>query len=309
MRRTRFILPVALVLGLAACSDSTSGPSEGRLTIRMTDAPGDVKEAWIKIDQFVLLRSSADSADTASNGRIEIEPSNGGYINLMTLVGGNVMDVVNSAEVPTGTYSELRLVLDDAYVVLKDGRVFATAGATLPVGSISVGTLKCPSCSQSGFKVKFTNGLNVTSNSLVTIDFDVAQSFGHEAGNSGQFILRPVLRATSSTTRYGFARGAVTLAQGVTLPACGGAATSLTQFKPFAVIGNDTITGVVDATGAYRISNLLPGAYTLGSFRDITFTNGDSLTVTAAATPATFTLAAQGDSTTAAYNISAATCH
>jgi hypothetical protein len=308
MRSSRKLLTVVVAgLALGACDDATtSGPDTGRLTIQLTDAPGDLAEAYIKIDEFVLIGAPGD---TTAAGRISLQPEEGGYIDLLTLAGGKMLEIVDAAAVPAGTYSELRLVLDEAYVRLEDGRVFATAGATLPTGTTAAGVLKCPSCSQSGFKVKFVNGgLQVGSDSNVLIDFDVAQSFGHEAGKSGMWIMKPVLRATATTVRLGSIRGQVSLATGVTLPACGTQPPSLALFKPRAIMGNDTITGTTDTLGVFRIANALPGTYALGSIGDISFTNGDTLTFTSTVAPSTVTVV-QGDSVAAAYQITAAACH
>ncbi|MGH7552365.1 MAG: DUF4382 domain-containing protein, partial [Longimicrobiales bacterium] len=153
MRTTRLLLPIlataaSTVLALTACDDGsgdrlTGSDDGGRLTIQLTDAPGDLQEAFIKIDRFILIRSEEDA-----NGldRIELTPNNAGFIELLALAGGKVLNVVNQAVVPTGTYIEVRVVLDEAYVRLKDGRVFATGDATLPAGVNSAGELKCPSC-------------------------------------------------------------------------------------------------------------------------------------------------------------------
>jgi hypothetical protein len=73
-------------------------------------------------------------------------------------------------------------------------------------------------------------------------------------------------------------------------------------------MGPDTLSGTTDATGIYNIANAVPGTYTVGFAQDITFTNGDSLTFAATATPASVTVA-QGDSAKSNFQITAATCH
>lgn len=302
------VLVAAFALG--ACDDeSVNGTGDARLTVMLTDAPGDLEDAFVKISKVVLIRNAADSTSQNATGRIEITPDVTGYIDLLNLTGGRVMELIDSEAVEAGSYSQVRVVVDEAYIRLKDGRVFATAGADLPAGVTAAGTLKCPSCSQSGYKVNFGGaGLNIQDNSTIVLDFDAHQSFGHEAGKSGQWIMRPVLRATATTIRLGTIKGNVTLGTAVTLPTCGGAATTLAQFIPLAVLGTDTLAGTTDAAGAFRISAVLPGTYTLGFARELTFTNGDSLTI--AATPSVATIAvAQGDSVTANYSVTAATCH
>jgi hypothetical protein len=309
MRRKRF-LPGALVLALAlgACDDSaTSGPGRGQLTIQLTDAPGDLTKAFIKVDHFVLIRSEDD---TSSIGRIELEPDEAGFIELIALAGGKLLNVVDEADVPEGNFVELRVVIDEAFVELKDGRVFATPGADLPAGVESDGELKCPSCSTSGFKVKFTNegGLFVSDNTIVVLDFDVNSSFVHEAGRSGKLIMHPVLHATSRTIALGRITGNVALATNITIPACGGQTNKLSAFRPTATTGTDTFTGATDTLGVYNIGALVPATYTLGHVLDITFANGDSLTF--AATPSVASVVVPpGDSAKANFTITAATCH
>jgi hypothetical protein len=307
MKRKLLMLTLVLsVFTMGACDDGdTGGPNQGRVTINLTDAPGDLKSAFVAIDRIILMRSGND---TTGSNRIVITPEDTGYIDLLTLTGGKVKELVDDASVSSGTFSELRVVLDEAYVITKDNRVFATSGATLPSGTTAAGELKCPSCSSSGFKVKFTGGLTVTENSTITLDFDAAQSFGHEAGSSGKWVMHPVLRATATTVRFGRITGNVALATGITMPTCGGAATDLTAFKPLAIMGTDSLTGATTAAGVYDIANALPGTYNLTYVKDITYTNGDSLTFTAAATPASVTVA-QADSAKANYQITAAACH
>jgi hypothetical protein len=310
MRNFGFLAVLLTAAVLTGCDDDvTNGGGEGRLRVNLTDAPGDLAEAWVKIDEIVLIRSDADSTNPNSSGRIEITPDVTSFINLLSLTGGKIRELVDTAGIPEGTYSQMRLVIDEAYVKLKDGRVFATSGATLPAGVTAAGTLKCPSCSQSGYKVKFSQGgLVINNTSVVTIDFDAGQSFGHEAGNSGQWIMHPVLHATATNIDFGRITGTVTTATGVTIPVCGTVTNTRSAFKPLAIMGTDTLSGATDSLGVYNIAGALPGNYTLGYVKDVTFTNGDSLTFTAAATPATVTLP-EGDSVKSNYQITAATCH
>ncbi len=310
MRRFSFLAVLLTAAVLMGCDDEvTGGDGEGRLRIMLTDAPGDLDEAFVKIERIILIRSDTDSTNENSSGRLTFTPDVTGFINLLDLTGGEVLQIVDTTGIPEGTYSQLRIIIDEAYVTLKDGRVFATSGAALPSGVTADGTLRCPSCAQSGFKVKFSQGgLVINETSVVTIDFDAGQSFGHQAGNSGQWIMRPVLRATATNIDFGRITGNVALATGVTIPACGAQTNTRAAFRPLAVIGTDTLSGLTDTLGVFNIAGALPGTYTLGFVKDITFTNGDSLTFTAAATPATVTLA-EGDSVKSNYQITAATCH
>jgi len=311
-RLGRTVLPLfAGALALTACESSggLTAENDAKLTIQLTDAPGDLKEAWVKIDRLVLQGTVAGDS---SSSRQEFTPTSTGYVNLLTLAGGKLQDLVSGVTVKPGTYQQLRVVVKDAYVRTHDNRVFATSGAQLPSGTTASGELVCPGCSQSGFKVNFPGGVTIDpAGNTLLIDFDVKQSFGHEAGKSGKFILKPVLHGIkTSTTQPGRITGSVALAQGVTLPACGGQSTNdLSKFVPTAKVDTTTRTGttvVSGGTATYTIAALRPGSYTLG-VAPVGFANGDTLTFTAAATPASVTVAS-GATATAGYTVSAAAC-
>lgn len=307
-RSRSLVLPVlagALLLG--ACEGSSSlEPGGARLTVQLTDAPGDLAEARVRISKIVL--QGRDAGDSAS-ARQELAVAAGDWIDLLALSGGKLQELVGGAAVQPGTYSQLRLVIDGAYVVARDGRVFATSGAQLPAGVAADGELVCPSCGQSGFKVKFPGGIQVQDATTLVVDFDVNQSFGHEAGKSGKYVLRPVLIGARKAggSPLGSIAGTVALAEGVTVPACGGeAAPGLTRFVPTAADGAVTRTGTTQAGGAFTIGSLPAGSYTLGVDR-VGFANGDTLTFTAAATPATVAVT-DGAAAAASYSVTAAAC-
>jgi len=303
MKRSILLLPLA-ALALAACGDSTGGNGPAQLSIRLHDAPGDLKEAWVKVDRIYLQGTSP--ADSTS-GRVDLLTTPTGWLNLTDLTGSNFATVVGGATVPAGSYSQLRFVVCEAYVVTKDGAVYATSGASLPAGVTATGSLQVPSGCSSGLKVKLPGGaVSLESGAqILSVDFDVSQSFGHQAGNSGKWVMHPVMTATE----IGFSAsigGTVSLATGVTLPTCGGAAVALSQFVPRAVAGADSISGAVQTGGTYAIT-VAPGAYTMTYVPAYSFTNGDSLTVAATPSAPTVTVAG-GQSTTVDYSITSATC-
>jgi hypothetical protein len=300
---TRLALPL-LALAMAACDGGTGGNGDARLSIRLTDAPGDLAEAWVKIDHIYLK----GDADSANGGRTDLLNAATDWVDLLTLSGGRTAELVNGAVVPAGRYQELRFVVCDAYIVTKDGGVYASRNATLPSGVRADGELHMPSACSSGFKVKFPadSSVNLASeSSIVTVDFDVSQSFGHQAGKSGRWIMHPVLHATSVGFAGGIA-GTVSVAQGVTLPTCGGAPVAVTAFVPQAAAGTTTYTSAVATDGRYR-TTVPGGTYTIGYAPALSFANGDSLMVTATPSAASLTVAS-GATATADYSITAASC-
>ena len=156
-------------LAAAACSGSSSG--DGRMTVRLVDAPADL--AAVNLDVQRVEVNGPDGWRTLSSpNRI---------VNLLALTHG-VADTLADATLPAGHYGQLRLLLGPAsQVTLADGTVH---------------DLKVPSGQQSGVKlvVSFDVAANTTKD--VYIDFDAHRSiFVHEAGASEQFILRPTVRA------------------------------------------------------------------------------------------------------------------
>ncbi|HEX2078725.1 MAG TPA: DUF4382 domain-containing protein [Longimicrobium sp.] len=303
----RLALPLLAALAMGACDGGTGGSGDARVSIHLTDAPGDLKEAWVRIDRIYLKGGPADSA-RGGEGGVELLNTRTDWVNLLTLSGGRTAELVNGVTVPAGTYRELRFVVCEAYVVEQDGDVYATRDATLPAGVTADGQLQVPSGCSSGLKVKFPSDAPVELESdatILTVDFDVSQSFGHQAGNSGRWVMHPVIHATAVGFAGGIA-GTVAVAQGVTLPTCGGSAVAVTAFVPQATTGTETFTSAVGADGRYRIT-VGPGTYTMGYAPALSFANGDSLMVTAAPSAASATVAS-GGTATVDYSITAATC-
>lgn len=301
MKRNRSLLTLPLLaagLMLGACDSSPTASDDARLTILLTDAPGDFLEAQVKIEQIYLQ---------GDEGRVFLLENGTEYVDLLTLSGGKTAELVEDAVVPAGSYSELRFVVCDAYVRTKDDKVYATAGATLPAGVTADGTLHMPSACQSGFKVKLPGGSVDLENEskVLVVDFDVSQSFGRQAGASGKWVMQPVLHATDFVASGGIT-GTVTFQEGLTLPtACGGETFGtaegqvplITKFIPRAQDGETVRSGVTSASGQYSISFIAPATYTMTYASEITYENGEKLTFTATATPETVTVGSGGSAT------------
>jgi hypothetical protein len=193
MTRTGLGALLLCMCGLAACRD-VGGTDTTPLTIVLTDAPGDVLEAVVTIRE-IYLQGGIDSTDTAGRVTLLSEPVT---TDLLTLAG-SFATLVDALEVPSGTYGQLRFVLDGAYLRVEDGAgeaVYATPGYAEAPAQVD-GELKCPSCSQSGLKVSMPGGISLSGAAqTLVVDFDVAESFGHEAGQSGKWVMHPSLKAT-----------------------------------------------------------------------------------------------------------------
>lgn len=266
--RARRALLLLAAAALTACGDSTGGDT-GRISIKLTDAPGDVRAAVVTIEQ-VYLQGSDDENDAGARVILRDTPVT---VDLLEL-RDTIADLVEDAVVPSGTYHQLRFVISGAYIEVENASggssFYATEGYdALPAGATAAATLKTPSWNASGFKVKLP-GDRITiegDSKVLLVDFDVSRSFFRELGN-GDWIARPNLEATefvaSGTLSVTLAR-----ADTVELPRINGATTSLGAFTAVLsdALGGSETHALADANGDgvfeadFRF--LAPGAYTL----------------------------------------------
>jgi hypothetical protein len=200
----RTLLAFTLALGtLVGCSDSSLGPGEGRISLRMTDAPFPFDEV-ASIDMFVVrveAKAQATSDADVANDIEDEEAESDGWIVLATPNDHfNLMDLRNGATVflgdeavPVGSYHSIRLILDtdQSSVTLKNGMVLTATSSP---------SIKFPSAGKSGIKVLFTNPILVAEGETVDVllDFDAELSFVLRGATIDQngLLFTPVIKAT-----------------------------------------------------------------------------------------------------------------
>jgi hypothetical protein len=281
---------VGIALSFSGCDNPTS-TGNARVRLLLTDAPGDLVSAEVRIDEIYL------QGGTDGGGGKVVLYSGGETFDLLELRDG-VTAELSQVLVPAGTYGQLRLRLASAQIETEDGRVFSTED----------GTLHCPSCAQSGLKINFTGGglrLDEGDQRLV-VDFDVAQSFGRERGQSGRWVLHPVMTATRAEAA-GAIEGTVVLGEEVTLPVCGGVQTTLAHFVPTAVAGEVSLSAATDEEGAFRFHYVPADEYTMGIREEVVFANDDRLVLDATPNPTT-ALVSPGSTAAVDYTITSASC-
>jgi len=213
MRYLNSALRICGITVLLACSDSSGPEGTGHVSILLKDAPGDVLEAVVTIDQIYLVGGESDSTSEAADSTAEdsdsTETEEGERENLLDApvtvdlltLADQWMTVVGDAEVPAGKYSQLRFVVSGAYLKVageSGDKIYATSAdyAGLPAGAVVDGSLQTPSFSHSGLKVKFPGGVTVEEETSLLVDFDVAESFGHPAGQGDKWVMHPVLKGS-----------------------------------------------------------------------------------------------------------------
>lgn len=171
MIRSSVIL--ALLLSAWGCSD-VSGPEESaQVRVLLTDAPSDyIEEAWVCVSEVYLQGGVED--DAARTTLWTKGDGDSQCFDLLTLQGvfADLTGDEEGVEVPAGTYNQLRLIVDSASVVLKEGYTFSD-GVTTEM------ELAIPSGAQTGIKVQLLEPVQAESEVLteIAVDADVEANF------------------------------------------------------------------------------------------------------------------------------------
>jgi hypothetical protein len=311
-RTFRWAIPLLLAaLVPAGCDDSLTdppvdAPPEGvaTLSVYLTDAPGDVAAVWVDVVDVVLV---------GEGGPISLLDEPYGLVNLLDLQDRNLL-LSEGRAVEAGRYSQVRLIIGGGVLETVGGDVYVQGDVEHPEGLPGTGTLHCPSCSQSGIKVQFSSGLDLQegANGLL-LDFDVAQSFGRLAGQSGRWVMRPLVKGLVADPGEiedgalgGAIQGTVVLDLGVDpesgepveLPVCDGAARTLADFYPVATsrtLEDDegapiVHVGSTSGEGEFQISVMETDGYDLEYWSEVLL-EGATLTWEAEVAPATVEVA------------------
>lgn len=174
---------LCLALLLSGClPDAPTG--EGTLRVSLTDAPAcGMNEVNVTITS-VRVHQSSTATDT-DDGWHDVVVSPARQINLLTL-GNGVLEELGQAPLPSGHYTQLRLVLDT------DTSGNRLPNSVFPVNDSEHRALTVPSGLQSG--IKLVGEFEVAEATLtdLTLDFDACRSVIRQ-GND-QYRLNPVIR-------------------------------------------------------------------------------------------------------------------
>lgn len=183
------VLTAVGLLSVSGCDAlSPDGSGMGTVRVLLTDAPFPfdlVSAANVTIVRVDLVGQQAaeDTTGEARDGVYTVTSETLDF-NLLELRDG-VTALLGEIEIPAGTYSQARLIVQDASVDLIDGRTFK---------------MKIPSGAQTGIKVALP-GFEVTEGSVseLTLDFMVDKSFvvqGNPATPAGikGFLFKPVIK-------------------------------------------------------------------------------------------------------------------
>ncbi|MBB5205140.1 hypothetical protein HNQ51_002459 [Inhella inkyongensis] len=158
----------------------------GTLRLSLADAPAcGMSKVFVTVQRVRVHTSS--SAGENDGGWVDITPAAPLRVDLLTLTNGTLA-ALGEARLPAGSYQQLRLVLAE------NGGATPLANAVVPAGATSELELETPSALQSGLKIN--TAITVAAGQVAdwAIDFDACKSIV-KAGNSGRYLLKPVLTA------------------------------------------------------------------------------------------------------------------
>ncbi|CUI07442.1 DUF4382 domain-containing protein [Massilia antarctica] len=247
------------------------GGTSGTLSVSLTDAPACGFDAVNVTVSKVRVHQSASAAD-ADTGWSEVVLAPARKINLLNLTNGK-LDALGSTEVPSGHYSQVRLVLDP-------NTGAGMANTVTPTGTKVETSLETPAAIQSGIRVVGEFDVVAGQNNGLVLDFDACRSVVNKA--AGGYLLTPVISVVPS-----IANGI----NGYVSPAAARDGVVVSAQQNGSVVGS---TVADPATGAFSLSRLNPGAY------DIVFVGAGHAAAVIGAVPVASTTGTIAVSTAAA---------
>jgi hypothetical protein len=236
---TALLLTTALFFSNCNKSDDSGGSSgNAQVAVRLTDAPAAYEALWLDIQQVQII-SEAGATTT-------LTPARPGLYNLLALRNG-IDTLLTTAAVPSGTVSQIRLILGPNNSIVVSGTSYA---------------LNTPSAQESGLKLNLHETLVAGGSYTFWLDFDAGKSI-LQTGN-GQYKLKPVIRAYTALTD-----GRIS---GYVLPLA-----SLTTV--YAINGTDTFSAIPASNGYFQIGGLPSGNYQVlydagvATYSDVTVNN------------------------------------
>ena len=193
------VITVIALLSVGACGDGVGVDDRATVRVLLTDAPADYIEAAMVDIGLIELIPVGDGGPVTL-----VEDGTPDLVNLL-LLNDEVTMLLADVTIPAGTYAQLRLIVDEASVELKDVYEFNGGGVTMD--------LQVPSGAETGIKLNLgvadgddTGPLVIAPGEtlVLLVDFDVDESFVIQgdpetpAGING-VLFTPTISVTAST--------------------------------------------------------------------------------------------------------------
>lgn len=250
----------AFALPITACDDAFGPERPVRLTVLLTDSPGDYfEEARVWISEMSIIPAGGPPISQ------EVESPEEGF-NLLELQNGATA-LLGEFELPAGRFLQFRLVVERAEVTLKDPYEFTDGSQTKD--------LHVPSGGESGIKINLRyadgNGQRAgvhfePGQSILVIDMDVSNNFviqgdPHTSAGINDVLFTPLLRATVEDVAASIS-GTVSGPEGLDVEGLKVKAEleDSEDIEPWQTTSGSAHT---DANGDYTIWFLAPGTYSV----------------------------------------------
>jgi len=214
---------------LTGCGGS-NGSNTGTVNLLLTDSPAcGYEHVFVTVDHMQI------SSDGSSWTTVPVKSSASQPVDLLNLTNGVLLSL-GEAPLAAGTYNQVRLVLKS------NGMSAPWANYLILTTDPSVQVpLKTPSGQQSGYKINGPFNVHAGTMADLVLDFNACKSIV-VAGNSGKYLLKPVVTATAMVVS-----GSIS---GTTIPNSQVFAEQQSNTGPIIVIGS-----VADSsTGAFTLS-------------------------------------------------------
>jgi hypothetical protein len=266
------LLAVTLVSCGGSGDESGSAGSTGNLSLSLTDDPAsDYQAVYVTISEIQVHRADAEEGEWMT-----VLTPNTTY-NLLDLINGKTA-ALGVAELPTGKYTQMRLILadtpDSSANILAQPHPYANYLISKTDEAIK---LNVPSGFQTG--IKLVHSFDVVAGRTVglILDFDAGRSVV-KAGSSGKWQLKPTIKVIdtlNNATLTGTVNDESAIAvSGVTVSAQIYDASAATEVEKVKTV-TSTLT---DENGNY-LMYLTPGTYTIVVVADGFVTSSKQITI------------------------------
>ncbi|WP_298340427.1 DUF4382 domain-containing protein [uncultured Algibacter sp.] len=176
------VVTIMVLLLMVNCDSDNSNKNEtARVQLKLVDEPGDYLEVNIEI--IDIQYKSSDEEESWESFTPEV-----GYpinVDITELIAGNSL-LLTDEVLPVGVLKQVRLVLSDNNTLKIEGEE----------GLIPLDT---PSAQQSGLKLNLDEELEAGFVYSFILDWNVQKSIV-KAGNSGKYILKPVIKVNAEVS-------------------------------------------------------------------------------------------------------------
>ncbi len=234
---------IALLLVVNCDSDNSSKKETARVQLKLVDEPWDYLEVNIEI--IDIQYKSSDEEESWESFTPE-----GGYpinVDITELIAGNSL-LLTDEVVPVGILKQVRLVLSDNNTLKIEGEE-----ELIP--------LDTPSAEQSGLKLNLDEELEAGFVYSFILDWNVQKSIV-KAGNSGKYILKPVIKVNAEVSSGSISGKVVEIIEEAETPITNQVVEVYTTDD---LLIKDTLT---DENGDFVLQGLEAGNYILKIFRE-----------------------------------------